>query len=429
MRQFLSGITLGAALLFAHVAPVSAQNPFEPVLYINDRAITRYEVSQRQRFQQLLGGSAVDAETAEEALIDDRLRMFAARQIGIEVPEEGLQSGLEEFASRAGLSAAEFIAQLESAGVEHQVFRDFVEAGVAWRGVIRERMIPQISVSEAEIDRALKERIETPVITRVLLSELIIPAPPGQEEAAMQRANSIAAANPSEGQFAEAARSYSASDSAGNGGRLPWVAIDNLPPQLRPVILGLNPGQTSQPLTVPGAVVLFRLRDSQGTLRPGAKEQVIDYMTLRLSSAEAAAELAAKTRSCEDLYVQAGPEAAQQINRQEQSQNQIPALIATRLASLDPDEAAVQNVGSGADVIMLCSRRPALLVENENQPEAEGDVATTAAEPDNVEAAVPDQDALPSRDAVREQLFNRKANEMADAYLQELRADAVIRRP
>ncbi|MDP5306877.1 peptidylprolyl isomerase [Paracoccus spongiarum] len=422
MRHILSGIALAAGLLLGAGAPAVAQNPFEPVVYVNDAAVTRYEVQQRMRFMQVLGAAGTDAAGAEQALIDDRLRDFAARQAGIEVTDEGLQTGLEEFASRAGLGAAEFTAVLERAGIEQQAFRDFVASGVAWRAVVRQRIVPGISVSDAEIQQELTRRIETPVVTRVLLSELIIPAPPGQEDAAMARAREVAGSGPTEAQFAEAARRLSASGSAAAGGRLAWIDLENLPPSLRPVILSLSPGQTSQPLTVPGAVVLFHLRDTQGTLRPGAREQVLDYMTLRLASAAEAAALAARARSCDTLYAEAGGAAAA-IQRQTVSQNAIPGLIATQLASLDDDEAAVVNYGGSADLVMLCSRQPALLAE------AEAGVATTALADDGVEAAVPDEGALPSRDAVREEIFNRKATAAADAYLAELRADAVIRRP
>lgn len=421
MRHILSGIALVASLLIGAAAPAAAQNPFEPIVYVNDKAVTRYELQQRMRFMEVLGSPA-DTATAEQALIDDRLRMFAAGQLGIEVTDEGLQAGLEEFASRAGLSAAEFTAALERAGVEPQVYRDFVTAGIAWRGVIRARLLPQVDVSDAEVDQELKRQVETPIVTRVLLSELIIPAPEGQEQAAMNRARSIAGSNPSEAQFAAAARQYSASGTASSGGQLNWLAIENLPPSLRPVILSLRPGQTSQPLNVPGAVVLFHLRDTQGTLRPGAREQVLDYMTLRLASSTEAAQLAARARSCDTLYSEAGS-AAGAIQRQTQSQNAIPTLIATQLASLDDNEAAVVNYGNAAELVMLCSRQPAILAEAQN------DVATTALPDDGVEAAVPDAQALPDREVVREELFNRKASTAADAYLAELRADAVIRRP
>ncbi|RJL09858.1 peptidylprolyl isomerase [Paracoccus siganidrum] len=423
MRHILSGIALAATITFGSVQPGSAQNLFEPVVYVNDGAVTRYEVQQRIRFMQVLGAPDTSAAEAEQALIDDRLRFYAARLMGVEATEEGLQSGLEEFAGRAGMDAAQFTAALEQAGIERQAFRDFVRAGIVWRGVVGRRIIPSIDVSDAEIDQELKRRIETPIITRVLLSELIIPAPEGQEEAAMAQATQIARSNPSTPQFAAAAQQYSAAASAEAGGRLEWLNIDNLPPTLRPIILSLQPGQTSQPLTVPGAVVLFHLRDQIGTVRAGAREQVLDYMTLRMGSATDAAALAARTRYCDDLYVQAGPEAAPRVQRQTASQNAIPTLIATQLASMDPDEASVVNYGTSADLVMLCSRQPALLAESG------ADVAVTTQAPDGVEAAVPNPDGVPSREAVRNELFNRKANAAAEAYLAELRAEAVIRRP
>ncbi|WEF24948.1 peptidylprolyl isomerase [Paracoccus sp. S3-43] len=419
MRHFLSGLALAATL--AAPAPVLAQGLFEPVVYINNAAVTRYEVQQRQKFMQILGAPGTTEQDAQQALIDDRLRNHAARQLGIVPTEEGLQNGLEEFASRAGLSAAEFTAALENAGVEPQAYRDFVSAGLVWRSVVRERVVPRIKVSDAEVDQELRRQVETPILSRVLISELIIPAPPGQEQQALNLGRQIAGANLSSDQFEDAARQYSAADSARSGGRLAWVDIDNLPPSLRPVITALQPGQTTQPLTVEGAVVLFHMRDSQGTLRPGATDQVIDYATLRLPTATDAATLGARTRSCDDLYIQAGAQAGQ-VQRQTVPQGAIPTLVAQRLATLDRDETGVVDYGNAADLVILCSRQPALVADM-------AEVPTTALPEDGVEAAVPDADALPNREAVRDQIFNRKANAAAEAYLAELRADAIIRRP
>lgn len=419
MRHFLSGLALAATL--AASTPVLAQGLFQPVVYINNAAITRYEVQQRQKFMQILGAPGTTEQEAQQALIDDRLRNHAARQLGIVPTEQGLQNGLEEFASRAGLSAAEFTAALENAGVEPQAYRDFVSAGLVWRSVIRERVVPRIKVSDAEVDQELRRQVETPILSRVLISELIIPAPPGQEQQALNLGRQIAGANLSSDQFEDAARQYSAAESAQSGGRLAWVNIDNLPPSLRPIITALQPGQTTQPLTVEGAVVLFHLRDSQGTLRPGATDQVIDYATLRLPSAADAATLGARTRSCDDLYIQAGTQAGQ-VRRQTVPQGAIPTLVAQRLAALDRDETGVVDYGNAADLVMLCSRQPALVADM-------AEVPTTALPEDGVEAAVPNADALPTREAVRDEIFNRKANAAAEAYLAELRADAIIRRP
>ncbi|WP_299905404.1 peptidylprolyl isomerase [uncultured Paracoccus sp.] len=417
MRQFLSGLTLAAVLMAAN--PVIAQNPFEPVVYVNDSAVTRFEVDQRIRFMQLLNAPGATPEEAEKALIEDRLRMQTAKKLGITVSPEALDAGLSEFAGRANLDTFAFTQALGQAGVESQTFRDFVEAGVAWRDVIRQQILPSVQVRDAEIDQALKREIETPIINRVLFSELIIPAPPGREEAVMAQARQIAASVTTEAEFASAARRLSATASAPNGGRLDWMPVDNLPPTLRPILLGLRPGQITQPLSIPGAVVLFFLRDSQGNLRPGASEQVLDYAVLRLPSAQDAANIVARVDTCADLEAQGRG----QTLRQSASQGAIDPLVAGQLASLDADETATINLGGAVDVVMLCSRQPALLAN------AQTDVPVTAEAPDGVEAAVPDANALPDRQMVRESLLNQKVNAMATAYLAELYADAVIRRP
>lgn len=218
MRHILSGIALAATLLIGATVSATAQNPFEPVVYVNDKAVTRYEVQQRKRFMQILGAPDTDDRAAEQALIDDRLRVFAAEQLGIEATEEGLQAGLDEFAARAGMDATQFTVALERGGVEPHVYRDFVRAGIVWRGVIRQRLVPLLSVSDAEIEQELKRQVQTPILSRVLMSELILPAPPGQEQAAMDLANRIAGSRPTEDQFAQAARQYSAAGSASAGG-------------------------------------------------------------------------------------------------------------------------------------------------------------------------------------------------------------------
>lgn len=421
MRHLISGLAVAAALLTAAL-PASAQNPFEPVIYVNNAAITRYEIDQRLRFMTLLNAPGVSPDAAQRELINDRLKMDAAARLGITVSDEALDEGLTEFAGRANLSTEEFVTALGRGGVERQAYRDFVRAGVAWREVVRQSIVPQINVRDSEVDQALKRQIETPIISRVLVSELVIPAPPGREDAAMAQAQQLAASNPSEAEFAAAARRLSATPSARQGGRLDWVALDNLPPALRQVITALRPGQTTQPLNVPGAVVLFHLRDAEGNLRPGALEQVLDYAVLRLPSAQDAANVAARVDTCADLQAQGGGAA----QRQTVGQNAIPALIAQQLASLDENETAPINMGGAVDLVMLCSRQPALLAE------AEAQVPVTAQEDDGVEAAVPsatDPMALPDRQMTRENVFNNKINALANAYLEELRADAVIRRP
>ncbi|RDD71753.1 peptidylprolyl isomerase [Paracoccus versutus] len=424
MRRILLGAAMAAMLAAGGVAPAFAQgNPFQPLVYVNDSAVTRYELEQRIRFLQILRAPDADRASAEQALIDDRLRLFAANQMGITASDAQIDAGLAEFAGRANLGVEEFTRALAQAGVEQQTFRDFVAAGIVWREVVRQRLVPQVQVSDAELDQEMQRLIETPRITHVALSELIIPAPPGQEAQAMGLAESLVQSVRSEADFAAAARQHSATPSAEESGRLPWMPLENLPPSLRPIILSMKPGQISQPLTVEGAVVLFFLRDSRGALRPGAREQVLDYVRFRLASLAEANRIAALSDSCADLFVHARGLPPEQIQRQTLPQGQIPASEALRLAVLDDNETSVVSQGGAAELLMLCKRQSALLATG---AAAEAPVAVTA---EGETAAAPDPDALPDREEMRSQIFSRKVGQAADNYLAELRANAIIRRP
>ncbi len=233
----------------------------------------------------------------------------------------------------------------------------------------------------------------------------------------MDRARQLSETVTSESAFADAARRYSATPTAPSGGRLPWTPLANLPPSLRPILLSLKPGQISQPLNIPGAVVLFFLRDTRGTLRPGATDQTVDYLTLRLPSAQEGARIAAVARSCDDVFVQANRYAGDVISRQSAPLGTVPADIAQRLSSLDADEASVIDYGAGASLVMLCKRTPTLLDSDAADGPLAGDGATAGPAP------------LPSQDEMRQSIFSAKVNDAAEAYLAELRADAVIRKP
>ncbi|WP_269147174.1 MULTISPECIES: peptidylprolyl isomerase [Paracoccus] len=423
MRRILLGAAMAAMLAAGGVAPAFAQgNPFQPLVYVNDSVVTRYELDQRMRFLQILRAPDGDRASAEQALIDDRLRLFAARQMGIAASDAQIDAGLAEFAGRANMDVEEFTRALAQAGVEQQTFRDFIAAGVVWRELVRQRLVPQVQVSDAELDQEMQRVIETPRITHVALSELIIPAPPGQEAQAMRLAESLVQSVRSEADFAAAARQHSATPSAENGGRLPWAPLENLPPSLRPIILSMQNGQISQPLTVEGAVVLFYLRDSRGTLRPGAKEQVLDYVRFRLASTAEANRIAALSDTCADLFVHARNLPPEQIQRQTLSQGQIPTAEAIRLAVLDDNESTIVSQGGSAEILMLCKRQSALLAGNAQ----EAPVPVTA---EGEEGAAPDPDALPDREQMRGQIFSGKVGQAADNYLAELRANAIIRRP
>lgn len=159
MKQAIGAVALGFAVAVTGLgmsAPAAlAQSQFTPELYVNDRAITTFEITQRRRLLVLFRTPGDLEEAAREQLIDDRLRMYAAARDGIQVTDEQITEGIEEFAGRANLTGAQLIGALAQAGVQRESFEDFIRAGQAWRAVVRARFGPRAQVTEAEVDRAI----------------------------------------------------------------------------------------------------------------------------------------------------------------------------------------------------------------------------------------------------------------------------------
>jgi len=144
--SLMAAVTLGAQA-------ATAQNMFAPVARIDSMVVTEFEVQQRQRFLQLLNAPGSDRDSVVEGLIDDRLRNRAATDVGLELTEEGTQSGLSEFAARANLTTEEFTKALEQSGVARETCRDYVTTSLIWRELIRARYLNSVNITEAEIDR------------------------------------------------------------------------------------------------------------------------------------------------------------------------------------------------------------------------------------------------------------------------------------
>lgn len=399
LKRQIAALVCGAAMMSQVVVQAGAQDLFTPRLYVNDRVITEFEVQQRAMFLKVLRAPGNHEEEALKALIEDRLRQTESERLGLVLANEEVLQGMEEFASRANLTAEGLVAELAKVGIPAETFRDFVGAGLLWRKAVRAKFLGQVPVSENDIDRALEASARSQAL-RVLVSELVIPAPEGQEDAALALADQLSQSISGEGAFAAAARQHSKSPTAGNGGRLDWMALSNLPAAIGGSVLALGPGEVSDPIVVPGAVVLFLLNDV--AIDASAEPIAVTVEWADFLIADDAAEIArlrAEVDVCGDLFGQANGLPEDRLTVTSQPAVETPTDVGLELARLDPGESSVALTRAGfRRFLMLCGRQ-----ETQDEPI--------------------------SRDAIRERVVNQKLEGMAEGYLEELRASAIIREP
>lgn len=372
-----------------------AQQSFQPVKLVNNQVVTGYELSQRMTFLKLLGFSGDLRGEAMNGLVDDRLRSAAARQLGIKLPPEAVIAGMEEFAARGSLSAAELVQVIGEQGVAPETFRDFVSAGIIWREVVRARFGDSVVISDAAIDRALTN-MQVGGAQTMTLAEIVLDASPANRNAALALARNLQIDFIKGRSFSDAARAVSTGSTARSGGLLPPKRLSELPEDIAVLVRGLDDGQVSKPIILDDRLYMYQRQSS--TTEPVAQTgaSVVDYAEIALAAdkdfAEQIAQMRAQIDSCDDLYGYATAQRGLSVIRHSTVQPNAQAA----LQLLDTGEISPPLQGGRA--VMLCAR-----------------------------GLQPNKTA--SRDEVQLILRNQRLAALADVYLSELRADALIRDP
>ncbi len=397
MRHTLRHLTIATfsiGLLFGTPSVPQAQSLFSTAIRVNDGAITGYELSQRERLLSVLNAPGNKKRLAKTQLIEDRLKLGAAKQLGIRISEDEIDQGVDEFAARTQKTGPALVADLARRGVSESTIRAFIEAGLAWRQVVRAKFGSQSQVSEDQIERTTNTG-QGGTSIQVLLSELIMPLQPQFEEEVRAIAKEVSGYT-STARFSAAAREYSAVPTRDQGGRLEWQRLDKLPPVLQPLIFDLKPGEVTEPLELPNAIALFQLRAMTETPYSRPTPVSVDYATYSVPNGdEALSNLSASLVHCDDLYGFAKDNATHSLRRLSGDPKTLPSSLRTTLSRLDINEFELSQAEGFATITMLCGRAFA--------PEESLDL-----------------------DAIRNGLRNKKLETYANGYLENLRQDARI---
>lgn len=399
----IAAVFLALVLGFGTTAPANAQGQFAPAITVNDRVITRYELAQRIRLLEVFRTPGDLNQVARDALIEDRLKEQELERVGLSLSDAALTSAMEEFAGRANMNLDQFTRMLAQNGVDRVTLEDFVRVGVSWRDYVRSRFNRQVTVTEADVDRAIARQGSSATEIEVLLSEIIIAAPPERAAAAANAAAQISRMR-SFSEFEDAARQVSALPSRADGGRLGWLPISNYPPQLQSLLLGLRPGEVTEPIDIENGIALFQMRGVRESARRTQAPASIAYATYDIPGGQTpaaralAADIADRLDTCDDLYGIARNQPPEVLDRVDLPPQDIPSDIALELARLDPGEISTnltRDNGQTLVLLMLCGRTQV------------------------------GQQGL-DRDAVRNQIRSQRLAGLANALVADLQASAVI---
>jgi len=233
-------------------------------------------ITERLRGQKLdLPPENVLRQQVLERLVLQEIQMQRADRANLKVPDEALNSAMQEVAQRNNIPLAQLPEALAQQGIDYAAYRDAMRKELTLTLLRQRDVIQRISVTPREIDQYLEKQKNAPAEAgQYNVSHILIAVPqaatPEQLTEADKRAQDVAARAKAGEDFGKLAVAYSNSQTALDGGALGWRKGSELPTFLNDVIARLKPGEVSPPLRTPTGYHIVKLNEVKG-----ADQQVI----------------------------------------------------------------------------------------------------------------------------------------------------------
>ena len=329
---------------------------FSPVIEVNNSVITQFELDQRAKLVELLNFPGDPISVAQEQLIDERLKQNKAKEIGLTVTNQEMMIRLDQFASRAKLSIDDFNKRLKLLGIYPTTFQTYIETELLWQKIIKNKFKKVSSVSDLDVKKA-RNRAKFEDIFQVLLTEIILPTSVNDindVEALAQQLQKIRSIT----EFSDAARKYSAAPTATNGGLIAWQAFEDLPDIVKPLILGLSPGEVTEPIKLAKAIAIFQVRDIREMINDTKAVSLLNFITVssNLSNIIFLKNIQNNYSHCEDIRRLVDGKRELIISQSNSSSTDLSPQVLKILEKLDPMESKLVIYDDKSELFILCER-------------------------------------------------------------------------
>tara|TARA_R110000868_G_scaffold135204_2_gene347536 strand:- start:831 stop:2099 length:1269 start_codon:yes stop_codon:yes gene_type:complete len=311
---------VAAALMLAIFAglplPAQAQR-MGIVATVNSVPISEYDLHARLKLVIAMSGLPATRETAQQlapkiidTLIEEELKRQEAKTLGIDIPDNAVETAVQRFEKSRGMPANGMLDLLESLGLTKDVLYQQIRADLAWNDALRLRFRALTQIADQEVDEEIA-RLEADKGKPVaLLSEIFLPVdeqPKNEEVRGV--AERILGELKGGAPFQAMATTFSQSPTAAVGGDLGWVSLNSLAPEVSQALSAVKSGDFSPPIRTAAGWVIYWLRDqrvSQGATGPTVDPSIVlQQLTIPVSDTGPASALEEKRDLAKRLRLRA----------------------------------------------------------------------------------------------------------------------------
>jgi peptidyl-prolyl cis-trans isomerase SurA len=268
-----AGLVLGllTALTPAGAAPPPAVQAPPPgiriVAVVDGDVITNDDVESRTRLFAMSTGLAMTPDVIDRLrpqivrqLVDERLRIHAARAAKIVVSDKDIGTALHEIEQRNNMGPGVLRQKLAAVGVSQRTLVDQIRAQLGWTQLLRQLLADKLDVTTAETDEQIRLRSAVTGQEEYRVGEIFVPIDDPANTAGAQRfTEAVIAKLRSGAAFPLVAAQFSQSQAALEGGDRGWVQANQMDPEVAALVKSMPVGAISNPVKVAGGFDIVTL--------------------------------------------------------------------------------------------------------------------------------------------------------------------------
>lgn len=328
-RRTLAALALGLA-----TAGAWAQSGDYIVAVVNQELVTAGEVQQRiarlreeaQRNRQTLPPPTALRQQVVDALIDERVLVTNAREIGSKVDDAELDRAVGNVALQNQLTLPQLKDRLQKEGIAYAKFRDNVRDQMMVERVREREVVNRIRVSDAEIDALIAKRREAAgANAQINIAQILVTVPEGATltATAERRQRALAAMERVRAgeDFSTVAREVSEDANRAQGGEIGLRAADRLPDLFLKAVQNLKAGElAAEPVRSGAGFHVLKVVERKQSGPFTVDQTRVRHILLR-TSAELSAEAASRRLAQFKREIQSGSRTFEQVARANSEDN------------------------------------------------------------------------------------------------------------
>lgn len=283
---FARNAILAGSLAFAISCGPALADQQSVIVTVNDQPITSFDVDQRLRLWQILGNpnKGQSRKQALQALIDDLIKIAAAKKNNVEAKEDLVNAHLERMAKGMQTDLKGLAAKLKKQGVSINSLRQYATAQISFNRLLVSLYKVDVTVDPAEVDKALEKFANDPRLKPVTVYQIMeVLLPVEKSDPSMQQQLLYARAVEAEQikqRFSGCGNARAATEGVYNAVVKKPMEVDaaKLPPDLRKALDKAGPGRLIGPSLQGAGVQLIALCGRQNIAPQKPNRQAVESM-------------------------------------------------------------------------------------------------------------------------------------------------------